>query len=205
MKPRADRVRPLIIQAFFDCLEETDFSELTVGTISSSAQINRSTFYHHFSDKYELRDDVMAFMIQSFLDHLEVNFLEMDILKDPRHLQLLKENLAATIQYKRQYEILWNQKLLGRNLFEEMIQAGAKKVECEILNNPDIPDIKKKYADWYARLLLNNYLVTLRWWFSKSNEISAQQIAYMMQCHMSAGTIPTLKSPEDFSSAEQTP
>ena len=33
---------------------------------------------------------------------------------------------------KRELQILWNQKLLGRNVFEEMIEGGAGKIEEKI-------------------------------------------------------------------------
>ncbi|MBO5521479.1 MAG: TetR family transcriptional regulator, partial [Eubacterium sp.] len=48
MDQRADRMKTLIVNTFFDCLEKEDFSDLTVGKLAEAAQINRSTFYRHF-------------------------------------------------------------------------------------------------------------------------------------------------------------
>ena len=74
-----------------------------------------------------------------------------------------------------------------------MMNAGARKVEAEILNHPTISAERKQHADWYAKLLVNNFLVTVRWWFSHSDTVSASQITTMMKRHMLYGTIPTLK------------
>ena len=90
-------------------------------------------------------------------------------------------------------EILWAQPLLGRNVFEEMVNAGAEKLEHEILAHKNISQEKKTFANWYAKLLINNMLVTIRWWFSHSDLVTADQITDMMKEHMIAGTIPTLK------------
>ena len=56
MDHRANRMKTLIKNTFFDCLETLDFTQITIGKISDQAMINRSTFYRYFSDKYILRD-----------------------------------------------------------------------------------------------------------------------------------------------------
>ncbi len=192
MDHRAERMKSLIIQTFFDCLEKQDFSQVTVGQIAEQAMINRSTFYRYFADKYELRDEIVDDIVQDFAEHMEVDFLHMDI-QDEVHTRSLQDGLSRLCTQKQRLEILWNQNLLGRNVFDEMMNAGARKVEAEILNHPTISPDKKQLADWYAKLLVNNFLVTVRWWFSHSDTVSASQITTMMERHMLYGTIPTLK------------
>lgn len=192
MDHRAERMKTLIIQTFFKCLEKEDFSQITVGQIADQAMINRSTFYRYFTDKYELRDIVVDGIVQDFAEHMEVDFLHMDI-GNEQHTRSLLDGLSRLCDQKHRLEILWNQNLLGRNVFDEMMNAGARKVEAEILNHPTISPEKKQLADWYAKLLVNNFLVTVRWWFSHSDTVSADQVTTMMEQHMLFGTIPTLK------------
>ena len=196
MDYRADRMRSLIIRTFYNCLENMDFSELTVGQIAAAAQINRSTFYRYFEDKYQLRDQVTDQIVSDFVSNLEVEFLDVDIAKDRSYLSVLQHSLERTYLQKRELEILWSQKLLGRNIFEEMIMGGARKMEEAIRQNERIAPEKKQYADWYARLLVNNMLVTIRWWFSNRHMVDARQVSEMMIRHMTSGTIPTLKGAE---------
>ena len=193
MDHRQERMNNLIIKTFYECLEEEDFSQVTVGKIAEKALINRSSFYRYYTDKYALRDAVVDAIVQDFAEHMEVDFLHMDV-KKKEHTRSLEAGLARLWEQKWKLEILWNQRLLGRNVFEEMMDAGAKKVEMEIRNHPTISEKKKRYADWYARLLVNNYLVTVRWWFNNSDNVSAGQVTHMMKQHMLFGTIPTLKS-----------
>lgn len=193
MDQRANRMKTLIINTFFDCLEELDFTQITIGKISDQAMINRSTFYRYFSDKYILRDTIVNDIVKDFADHMEVDFLHMDI-KNKDHTKTLEYGLSHLCTKKKELELLWNQPTLGRNVFDEMIDAGASKVENEIKNHKTISPEKKALADWYAKLLVNNYLVTVRWWFAHSDTISASQITEMMERHMISGTISTLLS-----------
>ena len=193
MDQRANRMKTLIINTFFDCLEKLDFTQITIGKISDQAMINRSTFYRYFSDKYILRDTIVNDIVKDFADHMEVDFLHMDI-KNKDHTKTLEYGLSHLCTKKRELELLWNQPTLGRNVFDEMIDAGASKVENEIKNHKTISPEKKALADWYAKLLVNNYLVTVRWWFSHSDTVSASQITEMMERHMISGTISTLLS-----------
>ena len=193
MDQRANRMKTLIINTFFDCLETLDFTQITIGKISDQAMINRSTFYRYFSDKYILRDTIVADIVKDFADHMEVDFLHMDI-KNKDHTKTLEYSLSHLCTKKRELELLWNQPTLGRNVFDEMIDAGASKVENEIKNHKTITPEKKALADWYAKLHVNNYLVTVRWWFAHSDTVSASQITEMMERHMISGTVSTLLS-----------
>lgn len=193
MDQRANRMKTLIINTFFDCLKKLDFTQITIGKISDQAMINRSTFYRYFSDKYILRDTIVNDIVKDFADHMEVDFLHMDI-KNKDHTKTLEYGLSHLCTKKKELELLWNQPTLGRNVFDEMIDAGASKVENEIKNHKTISPEKKALADWYAKLLVNNYLVTVRWWFAHSDTISASQITEMMERHMISGTISTLLS-----------
>lgn len=194
MDLRADRMKTLIVNTFFDCLEREDFSDLTVGKLAEAAQINRSTFYRHFEDKYRLRDYVVDEIVADFVSNLEVDFLDMDIRRSRNYAKTLQDSLEHIRERKRKLQILWGQKLLGRNVFEEMIEGGAGKLEEKIRQHDRIDPERKQYADWYARLLLNNMLVSVRWWFSHENDISSEKMTELMRQHMIAGTIPTLKT-----------
>ena len=193
MDHRADRMKSLIIRTFFDCMEKEDFSQITIGKISEQALINRSTFtaISLINMSCGMKWSTILFRICRSIWKFEFSALWMSVM--PNIPARFQDCLAHLCTQKRELEILWKQQLLGRNVFDEMINAGARKVEAEILNHPTISAERKQLADWYAKLLVNNYLVTVRWWFSHSDTVSASQITTMMKRHMLYGTIPTLK------------
>src|SRR5258708_27883336 len=56
---RVRRTRKLLQQAFIELTVEKGFAALTVRDITERAMVNRSTFYRHYLDKYDLRDQYM--------------------------------------------------------------------------------------------------------------------------------------------------
>lgn len=59
LDPRVIRTRKLIMDAFIRLSKINDFANITINDITEEATINRSTFYSHFTDKYELLEQVI--------------------------------------------------------------------------------------------------------------------------------------------------
>lgn len=51
---RVVRTRKHVIQALFELMQEKPFQKISVRDITERAMVNRSTFYAHFVDKYDL-------------------------------------------------------------------------------------------------------------------------------------------------------
>ena len=67
---RVQKTRNNIHQVFFKLLKEKPSSRITVSEICQQCQINRSTFYKHYADPYDLLEKTE----ESFLTHLEKEF-----------------------------------------------------------------------------------------------------------------------------------
>jgi AcrR family transcriptional regulator len=52
--PRVKRTRKVLVHAFGELLTDKRFSAITVQDIAERAEVNRVTFYGHFSDKYAI-------------------------------------------------------------------------------------------------------------------------------------------------------
>lgn len=62
--PRPKRSRDRITKELFRLLDHYPFSAITVKMLTEGAAVNRSTFYAHFTDKYDLIDKIVD-------DHME--------------------------------------------------------------------------------------------------------------------------------------
>lgn len=62
-----------IYSAFMELLENEPFENIKVSEICSKAMINRSTFYSHFEDKYELLDALIKDMKSTLKGLLKEN------------------------------------------------------------------------------------------------------------------------------------
>lgn len=56
--PRVQRTRQNIMNGFMRLIKQKEFSDITIADITQEAEINRSTFYYHFMDKYDLIDEI---------------------------------------------------------------------------------------------------------------------------------------------------
>lgn len=75
--PRVRRTRNLITEAFLDLSKTKDFEEITIGDIAKQADINRSTFYAHFEDKYALLDEIIESTMTFDLASVKVSRLNL--------------------------------------------------------------------------------------------------------------------------------
>ena len=60
MDPRVERTRKLMVRAFEELVSEKGHTGLTAQEIAERATVNRSTFYAHFADQYELSNHYMS-------------------------------------------------------------------------------------------------------------------------------------------------
>jgi AcrR family transcriptional regulator len=58
--PRIKRTRKLLMDAFESLLSEKEFESITVQDITARATVNRATFYAHFTDKYQMVDQLIG-------------------------------------------------------------------------------------------------------------------------------------------------
>lgn len=75
--PRAARSKAKISSAFLALLEEQPFSKISVSMIIKKAGVNRSTFYAHYLDKFDLLDQIE---IDLLLEMKAVIFEDVDAL-----------------------------------------------------------------------------------------------------------------------------
>lgn len=70
---RIIRTKKFLYEALIILLKEKPFEEIKVSDICEKALINRSTFYAHYSDKYELLDSFIKDIKLSLKEELEKN------------------------------------------------------------------------------------------------------------------------------------
>ncbi|HUN23931.1 MAG TPA: TetR/AcrR family transcriptional regulator [Anaerolineales bacterium] len=74
LDPRAKRTRHLILTSFQSLLTEKGFDAVSIQDIANHAEINRVTFYAHFSDKYALLEYAVR---KAFISEIEKRKLDL--------------------------------------------------------------------------------------------------------------------------------
>lgn len=75
---RVIKTKNLIYSTLIDLMKEKTFEEIRVSDICNRALINRSTFYAHYEDKYELLVDFINNLKEEFVAKLSKNRNNLD-------------------------------------------------------------------------------------------------------------------------------
>lgn len=67
---RVIRTKQLVRKALLELIDEIGFENITVKSLTERAQINRSTFYSHFYDKYDLLESTIEEVLLSFAEEV---------------------------------------------------------------------------------------------------------------------------------------
>ena len=67
MDRRVQKTRQLLRQASIEVMQEKGFLAMTIQNIADRANVNRSTFYAHYVDKYALLDEIIREQFQQML------------------------------------------------------------------------------------------------------------------------------------------
>jgi AcrR family transcriptional regulator len=97
--PRVKRTRAMIADAFSEVLHEKGFQAISVQDITERAGINRTTFYLHFTDKYDLLDYNIAQLFRGELEKRSLNLCHFT----PENMRSLIITLAEFILYSNSH------------------------------------------------------------------------------------------------------
>ncbi|MBX3083311.1 MAG: TetR/AcrR family transcriptional regulator [Anaerolineae bacterium] len=144
---RVYRTRKLLQQAFIELTEEKGFAALTVRDITERAMVNRSTFYRHYLDKYDLLDQYLSEISGLFDDREgqsersshEVPSTLIDLL---RHMQQFAGFYRAMLGAKA--DPLLEQRF--RQKMEKRVLSCADQARSEQTSPPGAPPINLVYT-----------------------------------------------------------
>lgn len=139
---RIRKTKANLYRALLQLMEEKTFEEIKVIDICTTSLINRSTFYDHFNDKYELLSSYIDDLKEALIDHLNVE-IEVNSVKE-YYLELLKlllEYVEKNINTYSSISIIKknNHSIAFDMMFDASLEAVTKRLDEEYINKSDIP------------------------------------------------------------------
>ena len=95
---RIMKTKASLYRGFMSLLKTKPFEDISISNICSASLINRSTYYDHFNDKYELLQSMLTDMHEDFIKSLEINSKDSSsIFYEILHsfLDFMEENLEV--------------------------------------------------------------------------------------------------------------
>lgn len=89
-----------MMEIFMNLLEEKDIRKITVREICEKVQVNRSTFYNHFLDVYDMLDKMMILHTHA-----------METLFSKGRSNVPRDNMRRILSYMKEHKILYRASL----------------------------------------------------------------------------------------------
>lgn len=180
---RVVKTKKLIRDALVSLIAEKGFDSVTVNDIAGRAQINRSTFYLHYTDKYELLEKITAEITGKLMAlitpaaHVQGGLLGVgDLTRD------LEKILAAIAEDALFYQIM----LSGRGVHSfrfDLVNLLKQKLDEGFREQPLIS------KDLFVELLSSLYLGAIAWWLDNGMKYSPAFMAGQLVQLMTMGPV----------------
>ncbi|QFY10065.1 TetR family transcriptional regulator [Nonomuraea phyllanthi] len=168
---RVRRTRELLRRALIELIVEKGYERITVQDIIDRADVGRSTFYAHYTDKDDLLVSGLEELTAAFEEHMERHFASR---AEPNPV------LAAFQHADRQRDLY--RALVGRR-GAEVLRAGLRRGIEEAMTRrmPGFLPVGKGAlpVDVTMEFLLASLLGLLVWWLEEDVRYTAEQMASM--------------------------
>ncbi len=168
---RVVKTQKLLYQTLIDLLKDKPFEEIKVSDICNCALINRSTFYAHYNDKYEL----LASYINNLKDALTKELEKNSNISNSKeyYMEMIKLFLDHIEEKKNVYisVMINNQNSITMDILYDVINNDVTKhIQKDDFNTGGIPS--NIISKFYIGAVLNVGLE----WLRNSNKYSKEEI-----------------------------
>ena len=169
---RVRRTRKMLQDALIELTVEKGFAAVTVRDITERAMVNRSTFYRHYLDKYDLLEQYVT-EVKALAEQDDALDGERELTPGgaPAGLVNLLEHVRAHSEF---YRVMLGQ--MGDPVFTERFrQSIARRIHrwySRFQTEPDAPpfDLKLTYVSCAG-------VGAILWWLEDKNPCTAEQLA----------------------------
>ncbi|AYU55975.1 TetR/AcrR family transcriptional regulator [Staphylococcus debuckii] len=159
-----------------DLMEEYSIDEITIKMICAYSGINRSTFYAHFTDKYDLFEQIQAYHISRYIQI--TNTLYQNFGRVRYNKEKLLQFFRIQFRYIHRY----------RRFFHAVFISHPQKdfvIEMVHLTYESYEKVMAKYTDmdhhmYYVQYLIGGQLGVVFSWLRRNCEESPEEMARIM-------------------------
>ena len=140
---RTLKTRKAIYNVLMELLTQKELHKVTVQEISDQADINRTTFYKHFLDVYDLYDKLEQDIL------IEWGMLVLNM-QDLRSKEFFDSLVSYVDKNSNVFKMVFSSKApsLLRSRFEKILEGLLMQIESEKIGK-DVKDVKLSYQTSY--------------------------------------------------------
>ena len=156
-------------KALIKLLDTKDFAEISIKDICEKAGVNRSTFYLHYQNTYELLKETQNYILKDFLDTFDVKPIPKDLTNVPNEeLNFISSKyLVPYLEFIKANKFLFKVYMQNLNNFDSDVPSEyfLNKVFIPILDKNGIKD--KTVASYMMRFYLTGITAIVSEWVKR--------------------------------------
>lgn len=168
---RVIKTKANIKNTFIELLLKKDFTQITIQNILDQALINRSTFYKHYLDKYDLAEQ----LIDELMEKADVFITDrFDHAKDNDPFSVILNAYEYVYENKKNILALWKIRADKLHPYDDLQDLLKKYCMQYLINHNENKDHFLK--DYYSTLYASIALTTIKWFIEADNEPDIETI-----------------------------
>ncbi|WP_080875686.1 TetR/AcrR family transcriptional regulator [Oceanobacillus timonensis] len=162
--------RMALKNSLMELLKEKPISSITIKEICEQADINRSTFYSHYADQYDLLTNVE----DEIVDEMNQALMQYDYTKEKEALAMLTYLLEYVYSRHEHFRILFSEH--GNKRFTYKVMYAA---QTHIMNNFSEPEYKisKTAAKYLTIYSISGSITVIEYWLESGMKESVDEMA----------------------------
>ena len=180
---RIQRTRGLILNAFIELVVEKGFAAVTVQDITERAMVNRSTFYRHYLDKFDLVDKYLE-QVYELVSEVEVTAENVGMMHEesPSGLVRMLKHVEAHGDF---YRVMLGPK--GDPHFtERFLKMPEKRFRYFLSLKPADNSPNALPVDLRLNYIAYADVGAILWWLDNNQPCSVEQLARWLNVLTSA-------------------
>lgn len=161
---RVIKTRKNIEESFIKLLSQKDFSKITVQDILSEALINRSTFYKHYKDKYDVSEQLCHKIYDIFTENVKGRFssYEKDVI-----ISYVKQLYFELYKHKEQILCLFTVHTDTIHLYDDMCSFLKTSFYGNFTSNATVKNTTA--LDYLSNLYASLVMTSIKWCLETDN------------------------------------
>ncbi len=171
MDRRKQYTRMVLKESIISLLKVKSISAITVKEICEEADINRSTFYAHYSDQFDLLDKVEEEIIQDMIKYL--NQYNFD--KEDETLQMTEKLLEYIVTNKDVCHTLLNE-----NVDTAFQQKVMDIVHRYLMKNWAGGSLDENVSEYFSTFIISGSIYVIKRWLKNGMDKPPRELAELV-------------------------
>jgi AcrR family transcriptional regulator len=168
---KTELTKRAIQRAFIQILHNKKFDFITINDIVSVAEINRSSFYRYYEDKYSL----VSAIEDDILEHIKW-YRDNELKKGNTLSRFSNANIADLLNAMNDFAPIIHE-LLGPNSDNSFEMRLRNEISKRFFNNQLFPIAETESNQLVKEFLTGIVVQTLKYWTDPTSTLSSEQLA----------------------------